>query len=179
MAKHKKMIHLKPSQTHSTGQPETRDTGHPHGYTAGSPPHEEFEQIAESIHQWQKRPEKIEAEHRQDKEIYRKAQALGSEEKPYWQYTKVKSTAPRVNSITGRTFDVLKSRKSISMDEFTGHSLLTEDQKKLDKSTREKLQNELVNKRGWGNAWGNIRPLSSRGLARYDNHTRTIHYISS
>lgn len=164
------------------------DSRESHGYIAPKPSEQEQEQILHGVEHYQQTPQRLKQDYEASKRIHYKEvrdseriSNLPKDEKPkyerqYFDYSNVKSTEPRENSVAHRTFLHLKKvgKEGVSKEEFIGYNLLTEEEKHLPQREREKVQAHKINKRGWGNAWGNIRPL--RGKARIDKMTRKIFY---
>jgi hypothetical protein len=175
----------KKKQVKTKGVSDSRES---HGYLAPKPTEHEEAEILHSIEQYQKTPEHLKHDYEASKRIhYKEARAaeqisnLPKDQQPkaerkYFDYSDVKSPEPRENSVAHRTFLHLKKlgKEGVSKEDFTGYNLLTEQEKQLPKAEREKVQAHKVNKRGWGNAWANIRPL--RGKARIDRLTRKVFY---
>ena len=178
----------KKKQIKTSGSPDSRESHASSSYLAPKPSEHEQEQILQSIESYQKTPERLKREYEELKKIHsqevRQAERISglerdeypTPERKYFEYTRVKSPEPREGTISHRTYIQLKKagKEGISKDEFTGYNLLSDKERQLPKASREKIQRQKVNQRGWGNPWGNIRPL--RGKARIDRMTRKIFF---
>jgi len=145
----------------------------------------ELSDVMESAKQYYSTPERLSreeqelrAQKKQFKKEIREEEGIPEGEKCYYTYEHVKSAEPKGDNITSRTYQQLKARKEIPFDEFTGESLLTDKEKQLAEKEKIQIRKQKVNNRGWGNPWGNLRPLTKRKLASYDRANRTVKFTN-
>lgn len=178
--KERKVIKLRPGQYDS--RVETTPTTN---LPSNEPSEKELSDVMESARQYYQTPEKLkrqEEELKTQKKAYksqiRKEQGIPEGERDYYDYNKVRSPEPKGDNITSRTYEQLKHRKQIPMSEFTGESLLSEKERILPESEKVIIRKKKVKERGWGNPWGNLRPLTKRKLASYDSTNKLVKFTS-